>query len=244
MGRPRQERFNLTRHCAGLGGEGSYLGGKASWGWAAEKGAAKVRCDLVHVIEQCTTEVQFSTGELSTLPNFCGDTTPKLHFARALAAARKQALPTSEALRRRPPAPRPEGAADASLGQAGAVQLGQAPRPGEGRLEAPLELRLGRQGRRLRPMLTRTSRSPRTVRTGYTYQPLAQRTYLRHRAAAAPRVRTSYASQPRVCRTYRVPWHHRLRRDSGLEVRLAAAVRARARREHGRRVHRAPEQQG
>ena len=58
MGRPRQERFNLTRHCAGLGGEGSYLGGKASWGWAAEKGAAKVRCDLVHVIEQCTTEVQ------------------------------------------------------------------------------------------------------------------------------------------------------------------------------------------
>eukprot|EP00964_Phaeocystis_antarctica_P140325 scaffold105168_cov66-Phaeocystis_antarctica.AAC.1 len=107
-------------------------------------------------------------GELSTLPNFCA-TTPKLHFARALAAARKQALPTSEALRRRPRAPRPEGAADASLGQAGAVQLGQAPRPGEGRLEAPLELRLGRQGRRLRPMLTRTSRSPRTVRTGYTW---------------------------------------------------------------------------
>eukprot|EP00964_Phaeocystis_antarctica_P104634 scaffold69759_cov51-Phaeocystis_antarctica.AAC.1 len=33
------------------------------------------------------------------------------------------------------------------------------------------------------PMLTRTSRSLRTVRTGCAYQPLACRTYLRHRAA-------------------------------------------------------------
>ena len=41
MGRPRhEERFN----CEGVGEE-SCLGGKASWGWAAEKGAAKVRCD-------------------------------------------------------------------------------------------------------------------------------------------------------------------------------------------------------
>ena len=55
-------------------------------------------------------------------------------------------------------------------------------------------------------MLNRTSRSRRTARTGYAYQPPE---YERRRAACpeAPRtVRTGYACQPRACRTYHVPY--------------------------------------
>ena len=53
MGRSRQTSFNW----AGLGCRGELpIGGKASWGWAAAKGAAKARCGLVHV-EQCTLNV-------------------------------------------------------------------------------------------------------------------------------------------------------------------------------------------
>ena len=57
-----------------------------------------------------------------------------------------------------------------------------------------------------RPVLTRASRSLRTVRTGYAYRPPAYRTYLRHRAAGAPRyVRRTLTSLGRAVRTaYRV----------------------------------------
>ena len=42
MGRPRQEKAELGGRAGAEGvGEGSCLGGKASWGCAAEKGAAK-----------------------------------------------------------------------------------------------------------------------------------------------------------------------------------------------------------
>ena len=64
MDRPRQERFNWP----GLVGEGSCLGGKASWGWATKKGAAKVRCvasSTCDVIEQCTLYVCPWVAELS-----------------------------------------------------------------------------------------------------------------------------------------------------------------------------------
>ena len=58
-------------------------------------------------------------------------------------------------------------------------------------------------------VLTRTSRSLRTVRTGYAYQPPMCCTTQRHRVAwhgGGTTVRTLCAYQPRAaCRTYRVP---------------------------------------
>eukprot|EP00964_Phaeocystis_antarctica_P160631 scaffold132402_cov57-Phaeocystis_antarctica.AAC.2 len=69
-------------------------------------------------------------------------------------------------------------------------------------------------------MLTRTSRSLRTVRTGYAYQPPA---YVPEaQGSCCAMVRTSCAYQPRVCRTYRVPWHPRRQRlhRQGVECRL------------------------
>ena len=59
------------------------------------------------------------------------------------------------------------------------------------------------------PMLTRTPRSLRTVRTGYAYRSLAQGSLL------------PYTCQPRACRRYRVPCHHR----GALEATVAAPRR-------------------
>ena len=76
------------------------------------------------------------------------------------------------------------------------------------------------------PMLTRTPRSLRTVRTGYAYRSLAQGSLL------------PYAHQPRACRRYRVPrtvWYttgeHCKRRS-----RRRAAARSRRRRAARRRA--------
>ena len=61
-----QGRQGLTLGRAGLGTWGGKLpiGGKASWGLAAAKGAANARCGLVHGKEQCTLYVCPLAAEL------------------------------------------------------------------------------------------------------------------------------------------------------------------------------------